>query len=429
MSDKVYVGQKAQSFKLGQEYEPFSRVTMWYDDEHYYTAGDDTGREMVLECPWATQQIVDSCLNKIKGFVYRPFEATGVQLDPAAELGDGITINGHYSMIVQTTEHFDAAGLCDVSAPGEQEVDHEYPYIDPRDRELKRRVKLGQKYQGVSITRKDGLVITETDGETDGAKVVLNSKELSFYDAGGGRVLYFDPASGTYKFLGELNVADNFIVDKMGNVTMKGSVTIGGSLSMTGTSNWLMTRYSTNKNASVPEGWSEAWDKAWDNTSTQVWAIYSYNGGATWTQPMLAQGKDGERGPTGATGSSANIPAWVKAYTASAEFNTLVTDEWVVAMNLFGSKIFGTEIYGGKITSDTTIDVGTDVHVGNNLYLGKLGDNDGKAIYFSNIARIVSFGGTSGLDSGSLRISCNHLDMSLIGDIHWGDNSPPAVFG
>ena len=84
---------------------------------------------------------------------------------------------------------------------------------------------------------------------------------------------------------------------------------------------------------------------------------------------MLAQGKDGAQGETGPQGSAANVPAWVKAYTASAEFDTLVTDEWVVTMNLFGSKIFGTEIYGGKITSDTTIDVGTDATIGRWLKL------------------------------------------------------------
>lgn len=337
MSDKVYVGGRAASLKKSQAYEPFSRVTIWQDDEICYTAGDDTGRELVLECPWASQQIVDNVLAQVKGYVYRPFEATETMLDPAAELGDGVTVGGFYSVIAHTTERFDAMGATDVSAPGEKEVDHEYPYESPQDRELKRRVKLGQKYQGVSITRKDGLVITETDGETDGAKVVLNSKKFAFYDAQGQEQLYFDPVEGCYKFRGALNVADNFIVDKDGNVTMNGSVTLKEG------SNWLKTRYSTNKNASVPDGWAEAWDSAWSNTSTQVWAIYSTDGGRSWTSPMLAQGKDGERGPTGPQGSTANIPDWVKAYTASAEFNTLVTNEWVVTMNLYAPKIFGAD--------------------------------------------------------------------------------------
>lgn len=230
MSDKIYVGTRAASLKKGQEYKPFSRVTMWYDDEHYYTAGDDTGRTLEVNNPHATQQIVDNVLESVRGYAYRPYEATGVDIDPAFELGDAITINGFYSVIAQTTERLDGMGTVDISAPGSSELGSEFPIVGPVTRELQRRVKLGQKYQGVSITRKDGLVITETDGETDGAKVVLNSKKLAFYDAGGQEQLYFDPAEGVYKFRGALNVNDNFIVDKLGNVVMKGGITLDGPI-------------------------------------------------------------------------------------------------------------------------------------------------------------------------------------------------------
>lgn len=345
MANKVYVGQKCTSFESKGEFPPVSRVTMHVNEELSYTAGDDAGRTIELDCRGATQQIVNNVLEKLRGFVYRPYEAKGAVLDPAAELGDAVTVGGIYSIIGTRTTNLATPGISDISAPGALETGHEYKYLTPTERELKKRIKEGQKYQGVSITRLNGLTIVETDGETEGAKVVLNSKELSFYDGEGGRVLYFDPTSGTYKFLGELNVNDKFVVDKLGNVRMDGSVNIGGSLIMSGTSNWLMTRYSTNKNAPVPDGWTEAWDSAWNNTSTQVWAIYSYNGGAEWKPPVLVQGKDGDRGPTGPSGSDANVPAWVQAYTSSAQFNTLVTNEWVVSMNLFGSKIFGGAFY------------------------------------------------------------------------------------
>lgn len=386
MADKVYVGRKCQSFQSFGEYEPFSGVKLWRDDETYFFAGDDTGRVMETEHRSATQGMADNILNGIKGFVYKPFEAKGCELDPAAELGDAVTICGIYTMIGSMRKNYKNGGLVDIGLPGGKEINHEYPYKSPQDRELKRRVKLGQKYQGVQIDRLNGLTITETDGEALGAKVVLNSKELTFYDVGGGKVLYFDPVSKTYKFMGELNVNNKFIVDKLGNVTSNGSMVINGSLTMTGSSNWLMTRYSTNRNAPVPSGWTEAWDAKWDNTSTQVWAIYSYNGGALWTTPMLAQGKDGAQGPQG---SQANIPSWVKAYTASAEFDTLVTNEWVVAMSLYGSKIFGGEYFDtakrGKLTlSDVTggfSDISYDnVKGGYNIFSAS--DNIGGATLF-----------------------------------------------
>lgn len=227
------MGNKCATFQSKGEYEPISRVTMWWGEgeNEYYTAGDDTGRTLECENPWATQQIVDNVYEQVKGYVYRPFEATGVEIDPAAELGDAVTIGGIYSVIGSMTQRFDALGLCDIAAKGGGEIEHEYPYKSPQERELKRRVKLGQKYQGVKIDRKDGLTITEMQEDgTAGAKAVFNSKELSFYDAASKRVMYFDPVSGTYKFTGELNVSDNFIVDKDGNVKMNGGINLKGPI-------------------------------------------------------------------------------------------------------------------------------------------------------------------------------------------------------
>ncbi|MEG1858623.1 MAG: hypothetical protein RR216_07745, partial [Pseudoflavonifractor sp.] len=196
------------------------------DDETTFIAGDDTGRSMEMEHPGATQAMADDILSGLKGYVYRPYRATGVRLDPAVELGDPVYINGIYSIIASMyTDHM--TGLSDISAPGGNEIDHEYPYKTPHDLELRRRVKLEQKYFGTKISRREGLVVEKTDGETVTAKVVLNADELSFYDAAGSRVLFFDPTSGTYKFMGMLNVSDNFVVDKNGNVTLNGTIKWG----------------------------------------------------------------------------------------------------------------------------------------------------------------------------------------------------------
>lgn len=339
MSDKIYIGQKAASFETANKLQPITRVTIWYDDENYYTAGDDTGRTLEIDCPWATQAMADGLLASVGGYQYQPFSAGDALMDLAAELGDGVTVNGTYSVLSSVGIDCGPLSAADISAPGEEEVDHEYPYLSPQERALQRKVTLGKFYYGASITRQNGLVIEKTDGDQTTAKVVLNADELSFYDENNQKVLFFDPATGTYKFTGELNVADNFIVDADGNVTLNGSLTLNGS------SNWLQARYSIDREASIPSGWAETWNDEWDNTETQVWVIYSYNGGADWTQPMLAQGKDGDRGPQGPSGSDANVPAWVQAYTSSAQYDTLVTNEWVVSMNLYASKIYGANYY------------------------------------------------------------------------------------
>ena len=332
MSDKVYVGQDAASVEQSDALQPISKVIIWYDDDNAYSAGDDTGRTMEIDCPFATQEMADNVLASVSGYTYKPFSAVDALMDPAAELGDGVTVGNVYSVLADISTQHDALPASDISAPGEEEIDHEYPYLTPQDRELKRKVTLGASYYGTKITRKEGLVIERTDGETVSAKAVFNADELSFY-AGNDRVLYFDPTTGTYKFTGTLNVADKFIVDPEGNVT------IAGNLRMTGTSNWIQVEYSTDKST-----WTAEWDDAW--TNIQVWARYSYDGGTSWTDPIMVQGKNGEQGPPG---SSASIPAWVQAYTQSAQFNTLVTDEWVVTMNLYASKLYSSELYAGQI--------------------------------------------------------------------------------
>lgn len=296
------------TFTKGREYEPFSRVTMWVDDEHFYTAGDDTGRELRVDNPQATQQMVNDALERIKGYVYRPFEATGVDIDPAAELGDAVTIGGIYSVIAHTTEYFDAAGTFDISAPGEREVDHEYPYIDPVTRELKRRVKLGQKYQGVSITRKDGLVIEKLIDEVVAARVVMNADKLAFYGPNDEEQLYFDPAEGVYKFRGALNVNDNFVVAPNGDLTAKGNINLAGNINMSGgVITW-------GQNGPVKYQFSSAGVTGpWHDTmqTNDKYRRDSLDGGTTWGSGYQFVGVDGKPGQDGSDGSDATVPKYI----------------------------------------------------------------------------------------------------------------------
>lgn len=231
MSDVIDVALKVTDLELHNEYLPISRVTIWYDDENAFTAGDDTGRTLEIDCPWATQTMANDVLAQVRGYTYTPYSATEASLDPSFELGDRIEIGSLYSIIANATLGFN--GLSQVEAPGEDEINHEYPYLSSAQREMGRTVKLGQQYYGTRITRKEGLVIEKTDGETVTAKAVLNADEFSFY-AGSSKVLYFDPVNNVYRFEGELNVGNNFIVDKSGNIVSKGSASFGGDTIISG---------------------------------------------------------------------------------------------------------------------------------------------------------------------------------------------------
>lgn len=142
MLDKVFLGQRVQDLEIGAEWAEITRVNLLVDSEHRYTAGDDSGRAIEKTCPWGSQAMCDSILARLKGVRYRPFTGESGLLDPAAEVGDGITVGGVYSVLAQTDIAFDALCAARVCAPGIDEVEDEYPY-KPRarrqtDRELAR---------------------------------------------------------------------------------------------------------------------------------------------------------------------------------------------------------------------------------------------------------------------------------------------------
>lgn len=181
MSDRLYLGREVSSFASSPTFTPWSRVVIWYDDEKCFTAGDNTGRTLEVDCPWATQQMANNLLASVKDVRYTPYEAAGALLDPAAELGDGITINGVYGMLASIDVDADAMFSPDISAPGEEEIDHEYPYLSPQQRELKRTVRLGENYYGTTIDRSNGVQVKTVDAEGNVlATATFNADGISF---------------------------------------------------------------------------------------------------------------------------------------------------------------------------------------------------------------------------------------------------------
>jgi len=234
--DTIDLGQSVQSFSSAPTFQSWTKVVIWYDDEACYTSGVATGRTMELDCPWATQYMADTLLANLSVVSYTPYEAAGAMLDPAAELGDTVTVGSVSGLLASIDADADVLFSPDIGAPGEEEIDHEYPYLSPQQRDLKRTLKLGHSYYGTRITRDKGLTIEKlNDAGESSTRAVFNSDELAFYDAAGNKVLYFDPVSGQYQFIGnvyvqdgKININDRFVVDANGNVTMTGESMIYG---------------------------------------------------------------------------------------------------------------------------------------------------------------------------------------------------------
>ena len=139
MSDSVNVLNNATALDTAPAFSPFTGVKLWCDDTNFVFSGDDTGRVLEADLPWATQEIADSVLASIVGFQYQPFSAQNALLDPAAELGDGVSVGGVYSVLATCDTNFGAMCASNISAPADEEIDHEYHYTSPEKR-MERRV-------------------------------------------------------------------------------------------------------------------------------------------------------------------------------------------------------------------------------------------------------------------------------------------------
>ena len=104
-------------------------------------AGDETGYVYEISCPFATQAAADRLLTKMRGFIYRPFAAEAAILDPAGEIGDTISVSGSLTSLLSCDLSFDSLCAASVSAPEDEELDHEYPYIPAAERSFTRRIQ------------------------------------------------------------------------------------------------------------------------------------------------------------------------------------------------------------------------------------------------------------------------------------------------
>lgn len=197
MSDKYFVGQDMTSFSDNGQYKPISRVTLLLDDEKSLTAGDDTGMEITASCPHATQAMVNALLQRMKGYRYQAYEAGAANIDPAAELGDGVNVGGVYSPLSRIAD--DGRGYADIASPGELEMDDEYPSGGYIKQEFDR--KIAQTRSLITKTSEEIMLKVEgIDGKYTEVKTTLDGLTIS-------------DASGTTKIKGSSIETSTLYVD------------------------------------------------------------------------------------------------------------------------------------------------------------------------------------------------------------------------
>lgn len=141
-------------------------------------------------------------------------------------------------------------------------------------------------FQG-SINVGNGAFIVDSEGN-------LTATKGSFKGdiTGASGTFSGDITGATGTFGGQLNVANKFVVDSSGNVTMGGSIALSGSISWNASNSPVQCQYSAD---------GSSWHTSM--LSTDYYARYSYDGGTTWTGAVNIKGVKGDKGDPGDSGA------------------------------------------------------------------------------------------------------------------------------
>ena len=218
LSDTTNLRSSVDGLKKQPTFDGYSKIILTVSDEVEYTAGTDSGRTLTLSCPWGTQEMADRILSKVRGFQYQPFSASGAHLDPASEIGDGVTVGRVYSGIFSKKISHGPLYTADISAPGGENINYEYKYKSPTERSIERNYKETK----ASLRIQAGMIEAEAeerkgDVETINGRLTVQAGEISAkVSKTGGEIESFAWDMQTDHWSAIANNSEVFRIDKTG---------------------------------------------------------------------------------------------------------------------------------------------------------------------------------------------------------------------
>lgn len=226
MYDRAFIGNNVTSFSDSPQFDGFSKVIINVTDEIQYTAGTDTGRTLTLDCPWGSQKMANDILSKIQGIQYQPYKSTGAIIDPSIELGDAVTVRGVYGGVYSKRTKFGKSFRADISATSDEEIEHEFPFIDKQERKVTRQFKEAFAQLSIQADRITAEVSAREDAVNEiNAQLSVQASEIAAkVSQTGGNSATFGWQLLSTAFKLQSNGQDVFIADKNG-VQVVGKIT------------------------------------------------------------------------------------------------------------------------------------------------------------------------------------------------------------
>ena len=166
-ADRFFLQRRVRDLDESPSYQPISRVRIHAGEDGdgnpiVYEAGNTTGRTIEVDNPLimddvSGRTIAANVLSAVQGYAYKPYSAGGAILDPAAEIGDAVSIDEVYSVLADIETTFSPLMTANIGAREDGSIDHEYPYESSENREIAREI------QGIrtSFIVENGRIATE----------------------------------------------------------------------------------------------------------------------------------------------------------------------------------------------------------------------------------------------------------------------------
>ena len=319
MSDIVSVQRKISQLDVSPQFDSYSKVVIHVSDDTTYEYGTNTGRTLEFDNPFGSQQMCRDILTRLQGYQYQPYTADGTILNPAAEIGDALNSALVYGGIYTRSKNFGRLMKADVSAPQDEEINHEYTYEDPQTREFKRQID--DLNANLTIANDNiNAKVSQTGGNnssfgwtltSSGFSLFSNNREVLKCDSGGLTVagniagtsgtiggftisssaLYTNNMSsmsstqstGVHLSASGIKLGQNFSVNSSGTLTCNNAV-INGTLTVGGTQISASVLRSGAQSAYSNGG---SWSNAYTSACTS--GGYCYSASKSWKDATSSQ--------------------------------------------------------------------------------------------------------------------------------------------
>lgn len=218
---------------VSPQFDGYSGVEVVVDENTSYFAGNTNGRVLTIQNQWGTQEQADNILASIRGFQYQPFKASGALLNPAAEIGDGVSLHGLYSGLYKISRNYSSLMATDIEAPEDEEIDHEYPFESKGNREITRKFTAVES-ELILQSNEIAARVTQTGGDnssfgwslvSDHFSLFSGSTEVFRVDSSGAQVT--GVITATSGKIGNFNIGNVAIWNNIPDFSNSGGLTSG----------------------------------------------------------------------------------------------------------------------------------------------------------------------------------------------------------